>query len=83
MSFQDRLGCRRKAYKSTVDSADSRRRREDEAIQIGKRDKDDQVARRRRLVEMSASIEDDGSCIGEIQLCQGMQKLVSYSALVR
>lgn len=61
MSFQDRIGSRRKAYKNTVDSADNRRRREDEAIQIGKRDKDEQVARRRRLVEMCADIDDDVS----------------------
>ena len=76
MSFQDRLGCRRKAYKSTVDSVDSRRRREDEAIQIGRRDKDDQVARRRRLAEISADLDEDVSCINNLSADKGTQRSV-------
>ncbi len=62
MSFADRLGERKKAYKSTVDTNNTRRRREDEAIQIGKREKDEQVARRRRLIEQSSDFNDDSSC---------------------
>ena len=72
MSFADRLGDRRKAYKSTTDTNNSRRRREDEAIQIGKRDKDDQVARRRRLVEISSDMNDDLSTHDEHSAGVGM-----------
>ena len=71
MSFADRLGERRRAYKSTTDTTDNRRRREDEAIQIAKREKDDQVARRRRLIEFSADVNDE-SCLSDKLFKPGM-----------
>ena len=71
MSFADRLGERKKAYKSTTDTTHSRRRREDEAIQIGKREKDDQVARRRRLVEITSDVIEDPSMSSERAIGKG------------
>jgi importin subunit alpha-1 len=58
MSFSDRLIERKKTYKSTVDGDLTRRRREDELVQIRKKEKDEQVSRRRRLVVFSSDIAD-------------------------
>ena len=59
MSFSERLTERKKAYKSTVDCDLTRRRREDDLVQIRKKEKDEQVSRRRRLVEFSSDIADE------------------------
>ncbi|KAF4655989.1 Importin alpha subunit (Karyopherin alpha subunit) (Serine-rich RNA polymerase I suppressor protein) [Perkinsus chesapeaki] len=48
-NIEDRIAARRKNYKKTGDFEDSRRRREDEAVQIRKAEKEKQLAHRRRM----------------------------------
>jgi importin subunit alpha-1 len=45
-----RLGERQKSFKKGIDSDESRRRREDTAIQIRKTIKEDRLNQRRRMV---------------------------------
>ncbi|KAF4674901.1 Importin alpha subunit (Karyopherin alpha subunit) (Serine-rich RNA polymerase I suppressor protein) [Perkinsus olseni] len=48
-NIEDRIAARRRNYKKTGDFEDSRRRREDEAVQIRKAEKEKQLAHRRRM----------------------------------
>jgi importin subunit alpha-1 len=47
--MEERQAARRKEFKKGTELEETRRRREDEAIQIRKKEKDDQLARRRRM----------------------------------
>ena len=67
-TFNDRISERRKTFKSTVDSADARRRREDEAVQIRKREKEEQISRRRKLVELSSDIPGNKVCLTNVPI---------------
>lgn len=72
MAFRERLNERRKTFKQKVDVFESRRRREDEACQIRKREKDEQMSRRRRLVELSSDICDTTTCLNNIPIEEGI-----------
>jgi importin subunit alpha-1 len=47
--MEDRQAARRKEFKKGTELEETRRRREDEAIQIRKKERDEQLARRRRM----------------------------------
>lgn len=71
MTFSERIHERRKAFKNIGDTDDIRRRREDETVQIRKKDKEEQIARRRKLVELSSDIPGVTVCFGAIPLSAG------------
>jgi hypothetical protein len=72
MTFVERLSERRKTFKQRVDLSDTRRRREDEASQIRKKEKDEQIFRRRRLAELGSDICENNVCLDNIPLSAGM-----------
>ena len=72
MTFAERINERRRTFKNTGDSDDVRRRREEEAIQIRKKEKDEQIFRRRRLAELSSDICGNSSCLNDIKVTAGM-----------
>ncbi len=47
--MEERQAARRKEFKKGTELEETRRRREDEAIQIRKKERDEQLARRRRM----------------------------------
>ena len=67
-AFNDRISERRRTFKNTGDGVDARRRREDEALQIRKREKEEQMSRRRKLVELSSDIPGNRICLNNVSI---------------
>ena len=78
MTFTDRINERRKTFKNIGDVDEVRRRREVETVQIRKKEKDEQLAQRRKLIELSSDIPGTTVCFGSVPICACMYFVVIF-----